>query len=219
MENSLTIVGLVVVLGLSLGLLAHTCATRRMMPVLKELATELNGEVRQASIFLLPKLAFHHKNLMVEVSSASSGTSSPGGRFTYVLFSGLVSDDFHFHILPRSVQTKVDEATGLKSPVKLQNQDLDSHFSVYTTDEGRMQTILEHISADDLLCGTKIREPSIDEIRKYDDKLMYSVSGTLSDYSQYKSLVDRATRFYDACDAVESGRSAENHGIGGTAHS
>jgi hypothetical protein len=38
----------------------------------------------------------------------------------------------------------------------------------------------------------------INDIRNYDDKLIYAVSGTLKNYEAYKLLIDTSCRFYKA---------------------
>ena len=38
----------------------------------------------------------------------------------------------------------------------------------------------------------------LDNVRNYDDKLIYAVTGTLGEYGEYQLLLETACRFYDA---------------------
>ena len=112
--------------------------TRQILPILNRFATELDGVVERPSFFLSPKLVFRHHDTSVDVSTASSGTKSNGGRSTYALFSGLPPDGFSFRIVPKSVQTIVDETLGLEQRMDVEDPELARHFPVHTNDESRM---------------------------------------------------------------------------------
>ncbi len=85
---------------------------------------------------------------------------------------------------------------------------LDQRLVIYTNDERWMQAVLsDRIRADLLRWADQKRENRINDIRNYEDKLIYAVTGTLDNYEETKLLLDTACRFYDAVTDVVSKRS------------
>ena len=206
--NVALLVGVLILSGLSLGWILHHRSVFRVTPVLKRLAAEKNGTVESQSPFLMPKLLFSHSGTEVEVSSASTGLDAQSTRYTYAVFAGLASKSFEFRILPRSLQTIGDKWVGLKKPMSTAVGKLDKRLAIYTNDDRLMEAVLsDRIQADLLLWAEQKTENRIDDIRNYDDKLIYAVTGTLNNYEEYKLLLDVACRFYDAVTSVVSNQS------------
>jgi hypothetical protein len=194
--------------GLGLGWVLQRWSVRQMLPTLERLAVEIDGEVRFQGPFLMPKLVFAHAGRQVEVSSASSGTAGDSTRYTYALFEGLAPGRFEFRIVPRSLQSLASQWTGLARPLTQGMGDLAERLVVYTNDEERMATVLsERVRADLSSWAGAQTENRISDVRNYDDKLIYAVTGTLSGYDELRSLIDSSCRFLDAVDRVVPGTS------------
>jgi hypothetical protein len=56
----------------------------------------------------------------------------------------------------------------------------------------------------DLLSWAKQKENRISDIRNYDNKMIFAVTGTLKNHEEYELLLDTACRFYDAVTNVVS---------------
>jgi hypothetical protein len=185
-----------------------------MTPILRRLATENNGSVESPSLFLMPKLRFSHLGTEVEVSSASTGIVGESTRYTYAVFAGLDSKSFEFRILPRSLQTIGDKWIGLKKPMFTAVDKLDKRLAIYTNNDPLMKAVLsDRIQADLLSWAEQKSDNRINDIRNYDDNLLFAVSGTLNNYEEYKLLLDSACRFYDAVTNVVSNYSKVLNGI------
>ncbi len=147
----------------------------------------------------MPKVLFSHSGRDVEVSSASTGTAGKPTRYTYVVFTGMDWKGFEFRILPRSPQTIGDKWIGLKKPMSTAVGTLNKRLAIYANDEQLMEVVLsDRIQADLLSWAAQKAENRISDIRNYDDKLIYAVTGTLDNYQEYRLLIDTACRFYDA---------------------
>ena len=82
---------------------------------------------------------------------------------------------------------------------------LKKHLAIYTNDDRLMEAVLsERIQADLLFWADGKRENRITDIRNYDDKLIYAVTGTLNNYEEFKLLLDSACRFFDVVNNVAS---------------
>jgi hypothetical protein len=197
--NTALFIGLVILVGVSLGWVLHQRATRRMSPILTRLAAEMNGKVESSSLFLMPTLQFWHSGTEVEVSTASTGIAGESVRYTYALFAGLNSKNFMFRILPRSLQTIGDKWIMKRKPMSTGVDKLDKCLAIYTNNDPLMKSVLsERIQADLLSWAEQKRENKINDIRNYNDNLIFAVAGDLESYEEYKLLLDTACRFYDA---------------------
>jgi hypothetical protein len=184
--NSALFIGLVILVGVSLGWVLHQRATRRMSPILTRLAAEMNGKVESSSLFLMPTLRFWHSGTEVEISTASTGIAGESVRYTYALFAGLNSKNFMFRILPRSLQTIGDKWIMKRKPMSTGVDKLDKCLAIYTNNDPLMKSVLsERIQADLLSWAEQKRENKIN-------------AGDLESYEEYKLLLDTACRFYDA---------------------
>jgi len=193
------LVFLVSVGGLGLGWVMHRHSVRRMTPALRRLAVERAGVVESPRLASMPKLLFSHAGAAVEVSSASSGSEGQSARYTYALFSGLDSGQFEFRIRARSTQTIGDALLGIKKPMASVPDRLSERVVIYTNDERRMTVVLsERVQADLLSWAEQAKQNRIEDVRNYDDKLIYAVTGTLGEYGEYQVLLETACRFYDA---------------------
>jgi hypothetical protein len=170
-----------------------------MTPILRRLAAEKNGTVESPSLFLMPKLRFSHSGTEVEVSSASTGIAGESTRYTYAVFTGLDSKSFEFRIRPRSLQTIGDKWIGLRKPMSTAVDKLDKRLAIYTNNDPLMEAVLsDRIQADLLSWAEQKTHNRINDIRNYDDNLIFAVTGTLKIYEEYKLLLDTACRFHDA---------------------
>ena len=191
--------------GVSLGWIIHHRSVRQMTPILRRLAAEKNGTVESPSQFLMPKLRFSHSGAEVEVSSASTGIDGESTRYTYVVFAGLDSKSFEFRILPRSLQTIGDKWIGLKKPMSTALDQLDKRLVISTNNSPLMEAVLlDRIQADLLSWEEQKSDNRINDIRNYEDKLIFAVTGALKSYEDYKLFLETACRFYDAVNKVVS---------------
>ena len=203
--NIALLIGVVLFGGVILGWVLHHRSERHMTPILRRLAAEKNGTVESPSLFLMPKLRFSHSGKEVEVSSASTGIDSESTNYTYAVLAGLDSKSFEFRIRPRSLQTLGDKWIGLKKPMSTLADKLDKHLASYTNNDPLMKAVLsDRIQADLLSWAEQKTENRISDIRNYDDKLIFAVTGTLKKYEEYTLLLDTACRFYDAVTNVVS---------------
>ncbi len=77
-----------------------------------------------------------------------------------------------------------------------------------------MKSVLsERIQADLLSWAEQKAENKINDIRNYDDNLIFAVTGALKNYEDYKLLLETACRFYDAVINVMSNSSKASNGI------
>jgi hypothetical protein len=88
--------------------------------------------------------------------------------------------------------------------------ELDARLAIYTNDERWMEAVLsDRVQADLVAWAEQKSENRINDVRNYDDKLIYAVTGTLDSYEEYKLLLGTACRFYDAVtDVVSKGSKA-----------
>ncbi len=213
MDNAL-LIGVVIMGGLSLGWVLHHRSVRQMTPILRRLAAEANGVVKSPGPFVMPKLLFSYSGTDVEVSSASTGIDGGSIRYTYALFKGLVPKNFEFRIRPRSLQSVADEWTGFKKPMATEVGKLKKRLAIYTNDDRLMEAVLsERIQADLLFWADRKRENRISDIRNYDDKLIYAVTGTLNNYEEFKLLLNSACGFFDVVNNVVANSSRASNNI------
>jgi hypothetical protein len=185
-----------------------------MKPILTRLAAEKNGTVESPSLFLMPKLRFSHSDTKVEISSASTGIAGESVRYTYAVFKGLDLKSFEFRILPRSLQTIGDKWIRQKKPMSTGVDKLDKRLAIYTNNDRLMKEVLsDHIKADLLSWAEREKDNRISDIRNYDDNLIFSVTGTLKNYHEYKLLLDTACSFYDKVTNVMSNYSQVSNDI------
>ena len=209
MSTGLIIV-IVIALGLLVGWVMHRHSVGSMTPALKRLALEREGVVKSPSLVSMPQLHFSHRGAAVEVSSASSGSEGQSGRYTYTLFSNLDCKQFEFRIRARSIQTVGDALLGIKKPMASVPGRLSDRLAIYTNDERRMNAVLsERVQADLLSWAEQEKENRIADVRNYDDKLIYAVTGMLGEYGDYQVLLETACRFYDAVTDAVSKHSLE----------
>jgi hypothetical protein len=196
--NVTLLLGVVIFAGSCLGWFFHRRSVHQITPFLRRLAEEGNGTVKSQGPFLMPKLVFTYSGTDVEVSSASTGSQGESIRYTYVLFNGLKLKNFEFRIIPRSLQSLTDEWIGFKKPLTGGTSKLKHRLSIYTNNDRLMETVLSERIQKDLLFwaeGEKLNR--ISDIRNYDDKLIYAVTGSLNTHNEFKFLIDSACRFYD----------------------
>jgi len=74
---------------------------------------------------------------------------------------------------------------------------LKEFFAIHTNDDVLMQAILDNTIQDDLLFWTEGGKNRISDIRNYDGKVIYAVTGMLDDYEGFRLLLDSAGRFVD----------------------
>jgi hypothetical protein len=142
------------------------------------------------------------------VSSASTGIDGDSIRYTYALFKGLTPENFEFRIRPHSLQPVADEWAGFEKPMATEVRRLWKRLTIHTNDDRLMGAILsEPIQADLLFWADGKRENRISDIRNYDDKLIYAVTGTLNSYEEFKLLLGSACRFFDMVNDVVSSTS------------
>ena len=164
--------------------------------------------VKLQNPFVMPKLMFPYSGTDVEVSSASTGIDGGSIRYTYALFNGLTLKNFKFRILPRSLQSVADEWAGFKKPMVTEVGQLKKCLAIYTNDDKLMEALLsERIQADLLFWADRKTENRISDIRNYDDKLIYAVTGTLNNYEEFKLLLGSACRLFDLVNNVASNSS------------
>jgi len=212
--NTALIIGIIILGGVSLGLILHHRSVRNMKPILIRLAAEKNGTVESPSLFLMPKLRFYHSGTKVEVSSASTGISGESVRYTYAVFAGPDSKNFMFRILPISLQTIGDKWILQRKPISTGIDKLDKCLAIYTNNDLMMKSVLsERIQADLLSWAEQKKENKINDIRNYDDNLIFAVTGAVKNYEDYKLLLETACRFYDAVVNVMSNSSKASNDI------
>jgi hypothetical protein len=94
---------------------------------------------------------------------------------------------------------------GLKKPMSTAVDKLDKRLAIYTNNDPLMKAVLSDLIQADLLSWAEQNtENRISDIRNYDDKLIFAVTGTLKNYKEYTLLLDTAIRFYDAVSDVVS---------------
>ena len=207
------LIGLIIIGGLSIGWILHHRSSHHMTPILKRLAAEKNGTVESSNPLRMPKLRFSYYGTEVEVSNASTGISGESTRYTYAVFAAKDSKSFEFRILPRSLQTIGDKWVGLKKNMPIGLDKLDKRLAIYTNNETLMKAVLsDHIQTDLLTWSEQKTDNQINDIRIYDNNLIFAVTGSLKNYEDYKFLIDTACRFYDAVINVISNCSIASNG-------
>ena len=201
--NTASIIGLFILFGGGLALVLHYRSVRHMTPILSRLATEENGVIKSYP-FVMPKLLYSRSGMDVEVSNASTGIDGQSIEYTYVLFDGMPSHGLEFRIQPRSILTVTDEWTGFKKPMDTDIGRLKEFFAIHTNDDVLMQAILDNSIQDDLLFWTEGGKNRISDIRNYDGKVIYAVTGMLDDYEGFRMLLDSGGRFVDRFACVVS---------------
>ena len=201
-----TIITLFVATGLLIGWFMHGRSSRTLTSIMGRLAAEKNGVLESGTFLRLPKLMLSHKGKEMEISSASSGGegSSP---YTYVLFQDVESAGLEFRILPKSVQTVMDSALGLRKAALTSHPPLDKSLVIYTNDDDALGTLLSERVQQALLGWVTKDRNRIQDIRNHDDKLMFCVDGILSDTADFRQLIEGACLLYDELARVTEGRS------------
>ncbi len=197
--SSYLIIGLTITFGWIVAWIFHSRSYKSLLENLELIAIEKSGTIKRGRLFSLPKLYFTHDGKDVEVSSASTGISGQSERYTYVLFSGLDFKGFEFRILPKSVQTIIDNKIGIRKQIPTGDSLLDKYFSVYSNDKDKIFKILNYETKSDLLRWAE-KKPinKISDIRNYDDKIIFCVYGELKDQYEFEQLVKSAIDFYDS---------------------
>jgi hypothetical protein len=197
--SSYLIIGLIIIFGWIIAWVFHSRSYKSLLENLELIAIEKSGTIKRGRLFSLPKLYFTHDGKDVEVSSASTGISGQSERYTYVLFSGLDFKGFEFRILPKSVQTIIDNKIGIRKQIPTGDSLLDKYFSVYSNDKDKIFKILNYETKSDLLKWAQ-KKPinKISDIRNYDDKIIFCVYGELKDQYEFEQLVKSAIDFYDS---------------------
>lgn len=201
-----TIITLFVATGLLIGWFMHGRTSRAFTSIMRRLAAEKNGVLQSGTFLRLPKLLLSHNGKEMEISAASTGGegSSP---YTYVLFQDVESAGLEFRILPKSVQTVIDSALGLRKATLTSHPPLDKSLVIYTNDDDALGTLLsERVQQAILGWVTKDRN-RIQDIRNHDHKLMFCVDGILSDTADFRQLIEGACLLYDELARVTEGRS------------
>ena len=197
MSSYLTI-GIVITLGWILAWILHRRSYQSLLENLKLLSAEKSGTIKQR-ILTLPKLHFTYDGKQVEISSASTGASGESETYTYVLISGLDFDGFEFRILPKSVQTIIDDKLGIKKQIFTEDSLFDKYLTVYSNDKDKILKILNDETKSDLLKWTEKKPINmISDIRNYDDKLIFCVYGKLKDQYDFERLINSAMNFYNS---------------------
>ncbi len=197
--SSYLIIGLTITFGWIIAWVFHRRSYKSLLENLELIAIEKNGTIKKGRLFSLPKLYFTHEGKDVEVSSASTGISGDSERYTYVLFSGLDFKGFEFRILPKSVQTIIDNKIGIRKQIPTGDSLLDKYFSVYSNDKDKIFKILNYETKSDLLKWAQKKPINrISDIRNYDDKIIFCVYGELKDRYEFEQLVKSAIDFYDS---------------------
>jgi len=191
--NTTLILGLVILLGSGLAWALHKRSVRHLTPILRRLAKEENGVIKSYP-FVMPKLLYARSGVDVEVSTGIDGRST---EYTYVLFDGVPAHGFEFRIHPRSLLTVASEWTGFKHPAGAELGKLKEWFDIKTNDDELMQAILDPSIQGDLLAWSEGGMNRIADVRNYDGKLIYAVTGKLGDYEAFRLLLDSAGRFVD----------------------
>ena len=89
---------------------------------------------------------------------------------------------------------------------------LKDRLVIYTNDNRRMVAILsERIQEDLQFWAHGKKENRISDIRNYDDKLLYAVTGTLDNYEELKLLIRSACNFFDSVNNMISNPSVSNN--------
>jgi len=197
--SSYLIIGLIIIFGWIIAWVFHRRSYKSLLENLELIAIEKSGTIKRGRLFSLPKLYFTHDGKDVEVSSASTGISDQSERYTYVLFSGLDFKGFEFRILPKSVQTIIDNKIGIRKQILTGDSLFDKYFSVYSNDKDKILKILDDETKSDLLKWAQ-KKPinKISDIRNYDDKFIFCVYGELKDRYEFEQLVKSAIDFYDS---------------------
>ncbi len=197
--SSYLIIGLTIIFGWIIAWVFHRRSYKSLFENLELIAIEKSGTIKKGRLFSLPKLYFTHEGKDVEVSSASTGISGESERYTYVLISGLDFKGFEFRILPKSVQTIIDNKIGIRKQIPTGDSLLDKYFSVYSNDKDKIFKILNYETKSDLLKWAQ-KKPinKISDIRNYDDKIIFCVYGELKDRYEFEQLLKSAIDFYDS---------------------
>ena len=192
-----TIITLFIATGLLIGWFMHGRSSRALTSIMRRLAAEKNGVLESGTFLRSPKLLLSHNGKKMEISAASSGGegSSP---YTYVLFQDVESAGFELRILPKSVQTAIDGALGLKKAALSGHPPLDKSLVIYTNDEDALGALLSERVQQAILGWVTKNRNRIQDIRIHDKKLIFCVDGILSDTADLRQLIDGACLFYDA---------------------
>ena len=197
--NVAILIGAVVLAGMCLGWFFHQRSVRQISPILNQLAAERNGVVVSQGPFVMPKLVFPYSGTTAEVSCASTGSQGESTLYTYVVFNDLAPKNFEFRILPRTLQTFTDEWIGLKKPFASGIDRFKDRLSIYTNNDRLMKTVLtERIQTDLLFWADGEKSNRISDVRNYDNKLIYAVTGTLKNHKEFMLLISSACTFFDA---------------------
>ncbi len=201
-----TIITLFVATGLLIGWFMHGRTSRAFTSIMRRLAAEKNGVLESGTFLRLPKLLLSHNGKEMEISAASTGGegSSP---YTYVLFQDVESAGLEFRILPKSVQTVIDSALGLRKATLTSHPPLDKSLVIYTNDDDALGTLLSERVQQALLGWVTKDRNRIQDIRNHDHKLMFCVDGILSDTADFRQLIEGACLLYDELARVTEGRS------------
>ncbi len=192
-----TIITLFVATGLLIGWFMHGRTSRALTSIMRRLAAEKNGVLESGTFLRLPKLLLSHNGKEMEISAASTGGagSSP---YTYVLFQDVESAGLEFRILPKSVQTVIDSALGLRKAALTSHPPLDKSLVIYTNDDDALGTLLSERVQQALLGWVTKDRNRIQDIRIHDNHLIFCVEGILSDTADFRQLIDGACLLYDA---------------------
>ena len=119
-------------------LLRHNSA--RLQKILERQAIKRNGKVVPAEFLSLPTLVFPYKGFTVYVHSTTSRNNSPGS--TQIETQNITTTSGFFSISPENISTQIANAfTGTE--LKIENPEFDDFFSIKTSDENLLRSILD----------------------------------------------------------------------------
>jgi len=161
-----TIITLFIATGLLIGWFMHGRSSRALTSIMRRLAAEKNGVLESGTFLRSPKLLLSHNGKKMEISAASTGGegSSP---YTYVMFQDVESAGFEFRILPKSAQTAIDSALGLKKAALTGHPPFDKFLVVYTNDEDALSALLSERLQQAILGWVTKNRNRIQDIRNH----------------------------------------------------
>ena len=197
--NQWTVIIGIIFMGLLILAERHLRMLRLLRGPLERLALEEGGRV-EGRFPRLPQLVLERDGLTLRLSVAISGLRGRDRLYTYVLFEGVSQAGVRWRLQPRSRSRLEmdfgDFTAGHQTQVTTGAPEFDRQFILTGSDSQNVAALFDPVTQEQFLLWQQ-QQPGhgLFDLHPYDDKLVYSVRGVVTDHARLHALLDLAESF------------------------
>lgn len=197
--NQWTVIIGIIFMGLLVLTERHLRMLRLLRGPLERLALEEGGRV-EGRFPRLPQLVLDRDGLTLRLSVATSGLRGRDRLYTYVLFEGVRQAGVRWRLQPR-LRSRLemdfgDFTAGHQTQVTTGSPEFDRQFILTGSDSQNVAALFDPVIQEQFLLWQH-QQPGhgLFDLHPYDDKLVCSVRGVVSDHAHLHALLDLAEAF------------------------